>query len=789
MQRLYIFGVTILFFFNTIVSAQCPPPGFPEPGNNCPDAPVLCQNIDGYCATVNNNNVVQNFPGCPANVLNNDEWFAFFAGTTSITIQITPSNCQTSGNQGLQGGIYGGCISNIMDTQCQCEEDPFILTSPNFVVGEIYWLVIDGCAGNVCDYSVAVLDGSTVPFPPGDPGPITGPTDACVNASDSYSILPPNGATEYTWTLDPPLGTMTGGNDEDVNINWGGTAGTTDLCVQVGNFCETNPNLSCITIEVHPEPTATLSGSGKVCEQGTSNTPVELSIAFTGDAPWTFTLNTPNGPMGPITTSDNPYVFTVTDPGAYSIQNNLTSSDGDCPGMVSGNVNITETEIDVTGTPTTATCMQSNGSIDVTGASGGTAPYTFEWSNGEMTEDITDIPSGTYTVTATDANGCEGTATFEVAETANEPTVTATTTPSECGLDNGSIDVSVSGGASPYTYVWGGGETTEDLDNVPAGNYSVTVTGDDGCTTVLSIDLTNDDPPINITATIVANTTCMGGNGSISTSVSPQPAPGGGTYTYQWDTGETTPDLVDVPAGSYTVTVSTGNSCSGTATFVIPDEPDEPMVSFTTTDEICGLGNGSIDVSVSGGVPPYTFMWGGGETTEDINNIPAGTYSVTVTGANGCTGEASIAVANNEPPITVTANISPNEGCGPGNWDGEITITISPAVSPSGNPYVINWNTGETTTTISNLDPSSSYTVTVNGGGTCETIQTFNVPNQPNLLRFPRLSTLLSGLSNGSATINVSGGVQPYVIMWSNGMTNTITDVPGGSYPVTALPG
>ena len=155
--------------------AQCPPPGYPLPGDNCAQAPILCQDLNGYCNTLNNNNVVNNFPGCPANVLNNDEWFGFFAGTTSITIEIVPTNCQgAAGQVGVQAGLYDGCDGNALATQCNCTANPFILASNSFVVGQIYYIVIDGCAGDICDYTVNVLAGSTLPTPPSPPGPITG---------------------------------------------------------------------------------------------------------------------------------------------------------------------------------------------------------------------------------------------------------------------------------------------------------------------------------------------------------------------------------------------------------------------------------------------------------------------------------------------------------------------------------------------------------------------------------------------------------------------------------------
>ena len=764
-------------------NAQCPPAGFPEPGNTCPEAPVLCDDIDGYCATVNNNNIVQNFPGCPNNVLNNDEWFAFFAGTTTITLEIVPSDCDQSSNMGLQGGIYSECISNSMDLQCSCQEDPFQLTSSSFVVGEIYWLVIDGCAGNVCDYTVNVLEGSTVPFPPEDPDDIVGPTDVCVNESDEYSIPIPNYATMYDWTLDPPLGTITG-DDEDISISWGGTPGTTELCVEVSNFCEVNSNPSCVTIEVHPEPSATLSGMGEVCENGAVN-PVDLTIDFTGTPPWTFVYTIDGVAQPPITTSDNPYTLTVTDPGNYALES-VFSSAGECDGTVSGSIDILEVTLEIEAEISTATCSLENGDIDVT-VSGGEAPYTFDWSNGATTEDLEDVGPGTYTVTVTDANGCTGERPFTVDDTPNEPSVSATTTPAICGLENGDIDVTVSGGTAPYTYIWNNGETTEDLTDVEPGTYTVTVTGDDGCTSELSITLDDDQPPISINGTIVSNTTCTGGNGSIDITIDPATPPAGGSYVINWSNGETTTSLTDLPPGTYTVTVTNGTSCEGTASFTVPDDPSLIEINAFIENSTCELENGSVDVTVSGGVPPYSFEWSNGETTEDLDNIPSGSYSVTVTDDFGCTSETSFTVNNDNPPINVTADLEPNTGCDPASWDGSITITITPAVPPAAPNYTITWSTGETgVTTINDLEPGS-YTVTVEGGGACETIATFNVVDEPNE---PVINVNVvnseCGLSDGSASISVSGGVPPYTYLWSTGATGTsIDNVPAGNYSVT----
>jgi hypothetical protein len=284
MRFFYCFLASAFILLPLSLSSQCPPPGFPQPGNTCPTAPILCENLDGYCATINNSNTVQSFPGCPGWQLNNDEWFAFFAGTTSITIQVTPSNCSSGGQQGLQGGIYAGCGNpwTAMDLQCACTEDPFILSSSSFVVGQIYWFVLDGCAGNVCDYSIDVLSGSTVGVPPDNPGPISGPTTVCQGSTTTYSIAPVPGATIYDWTQTPVIGSMTE-SGVNASITWGSNTTSTQLCVEAENLCFANPNPSCITIDVVPTPTAQLSGSGFVCAGSTGT--VNLSVNFTGEGP------------------------------------------------------------------------------------------------------------------------------------------------------------------------------------------------------------------------------------------------------------------------------------------------------------------------------------------------------------------------------------------------------------------------------------------------------------------------------------------------------------------------
>lgn len=854
MKANYYLVALFSFFSLFSLRAQCPPPGFPNPGNNCVQAPILCENLDGYCATINNNNTSQSFPGCPGWTLNNDEWFAFYAGSTSITIQVTPSGCNTTpqGNSGLQGGIYAGCGPPwvAMDLQCSCTTNPFILTANNFVIGQIYWIVMDGCGGSVCDYAIDVLSGSTVGVPPANPGVVTGPATVCQGTNTSYTLPTVTGATTYTWTQTPVLGTFTDPVGNTVSLTWP-TPGTTQLCVTTSNACYANPTPSCTTVEVIPTPTATISGSGIVCNG--SSTPVPLTVTFTGTGPWTFVYRI-NGVAQPaITTSDNPYTLNVTQPGTYALQS-VSSTTGNCPGTVSGSSTVTQTNLTTTNTVVNAQCGLSNGSINLTPA-GGTVPYTFVWSGGQTSEDISNIPAGSYTVTVTSANGCTATSTitvndnpinfnisgttqpnttctppsgngsinvsvapagsytyvwsggemtedlsnlppgtytvtvsaggtctssasFTIADDPNEPVLNATPTPSTCDLLNGSINLSVSGGVAPYTFVWSGGELSEDLSNVPAGSYTVTVTGANGCTATTNVNVANNNPPINLSATTQPNTTCLPptGNGSIDLSVAPA-----GSYTYVWSNGPQTQDQSNLPPGTYTVTVSGGGSCTNTLDVTIADQPNIPLITPTVTPSTCELPNGSISVSAGSSVPPYTWLWGNGSTGTSLTNLTAGSYDVTVTGSNGCTNSANINVPNNNPTINLSATTQPNTTCLPPTGNGTIDLSVAPAGT-----YTYTWSNGPVTQDQTNLPPGT-YTVTVSAGGACTNILNVTINDQPNVpILTPVVTPSTCDLPNGSASITVSGSTTPYTYLWSNGATTpSISNQIAGPFSVT----
>ncbi|MBK8828923.1 MAG: hypothetical protein IPO26_20245 [Saprospiraceae bacterium] len=266
-------------------------------------------------------------------------------------------------------------------------------------------------------------------------------------------------------------------------------------------------------------------------------------------------------------------------------------------------------------TPNTS-CATPNGMIDLSVTPTGT--YTYAWSNGATSQDINNLMTGSYTVTVTDAT-CSSSATFMVSDNVTNPSLSTVITDATCGLSNGNIDLSVTP-TGIYIFSWSNGATSEDINNLSAGTYIVTLTGSNGCTATLSAIINNVNSSFAITSNITPNTSCTSPNGMIDLSVTPT-----GTYTYTWSNGATSEDINNMMAGSYTIIVTDATSCSNMATFTVNENVTNPSLSTVITDASCGLTNGNIDLSVTPtGI--YTFSWSNGATFEDISNLSAGTY-------------------------------------------------------------------------------------------------------------------------------------------------------------------
>ena len=345
---------------------------------------------------------------------------------------------------------------------------------------------------------------------------------------------------------------------------------------------------------------------------------------------------------------------------------------------------------------TTANC--TNGSASVYPIGGGTAPFTYVWTNGATTPTIGGLVTGLYGVTITDALGCvypssTGTITASYVYVPQSIFISApiTTSPATCAANDGAVVAFGSGGMPPYTYVWSNGATTQSQTGLSGGYYSVNVTDANGC-------IGNDGASVGVSTpiTVTYSTTpslCTAPTGTATL----HPIGGTGSYSILWYTWPVQTGLTasGLEPGTYAFKVTDAVGCIQTGSVVI-NPIDIINASFSGVSALCTSPTGSLNVYPTGGVPPYHYLWSTGATSSSISSVPAGYYSVRITDNLGCTADRYNWVSAYSP---VGLGVTPtNETCIFAN-DGKLHAT------PFGGtpPYSYAWTGGGTTSTITGL--------------------------------------------------------------------------------------
>jgi gliding motility-associated-like protein len=426
-----------------------------------------------------------------------------------------------------------------------------------------------------------------------------------------------------------------------------------------------------------------------------------------------------------------------------------------------------------------------------TNTDGGTLDYSYLWSNSEITADVSNLIAGNYSVTVTDENGCTFTDNLTLTQPAAPLALSSVIVDIDCyGNNNGSIDMTITGGTSPYTKYWSNStstvmsDTTEDVSNQYADDYTILVTDNNGCTETLVSTIDQPAAPLAITG-IVNDVNCYGLNdGAIDATVT------GGTinYSYSWSSGQGTEDLNGVVSGDYTLDVTDLNGCTESATFTII-QPAEPLNVITfTTDVLCfGGTTGSIDSEVTGGTSPYAYDWSGGETTVGIEDQLAGIYTLTITDDQGCTAFTGATIL--EPTQLVLSSVVTDASCFEYD-DGEIVITIVGGIAP----YFLNWgNQNEilleySGDTLSNLI-TNQYFVRITDDHGCLTEEFIFVGEpEPFVSTYVVTDPLCFEGNDGSIDVTITGGTLPYSSTWANGaLTEDVTNLTSGMYVYNVL--
>lgn len=405
---------------------------------------------------------------------------------------------------------------------------------------------------------------------------------------------------------------------------------------------------------------------------------------------------------------------------------------------------------------------KNDGELEIV-VTGGNSPYTYSWSNGATTASLENLSPGEYEVTVTDAIGCTKISKFLIAEPS---TINAFIVNEEC--NDGSIDLSVSGGTRPYNYQWSNGANTEDLTGLEPGYYSVIITDGRGCTAEAEITIFEVVDPITVSLQ-TTQPKCFEEKGSAQLTVKG----GSGIYSYSWSNGNRNSEAYDLLPGSYSVKVSDENGCFKMVNFSI-QEPSPLKINTVSVAQISCFGeaDGSIELNIAGGAAPYSIKWSNGQNNSRISNLVEGTYSVTVTDVNGCSKSEIYYI---EKPEELLANIKVNY-CNP---------LMDLEVSGGSKPYTYLWTDGSSSEDLKSFSEGMYYVEIVDAKG-CSIVAGVEVGKPENLnLSFETENSGCKCGSFGSINLTVAGGAGPYTYLWSNGQTTEdIKDLSAGEYLV-----
>ncbi len=529
-------------------------------------------------------------------------------------------------------------------------------------------------------------------------------------------------------------------------------------------------------------------GFGTGTFSGWSITFNDPEISYTGNFNWSPTTNMTNSntltptvcpPSGTTT-----YTLTVSDTAGCVTQSDAVNvTVQNCCGL-SATVNRTQ-----------PTCGASNGAINVTPLPAGS--YSYLWSNGATTQNLSNIPAGNYCVTITDTGTPACTFDTCIALNSNSTLAVSFTNPVNptCAGNDGSITFNLAGGTAPYnvTVDTGGAPITfpplpfpvsQSIPGLPAGTVNVTVTDAQGCIATATATLT---APANCCTFTVSSSEVQPNCGQTNGSISLTSTNGSGNYSYNWTGGQTTSAITNLGAGTYSVTItdSAYPNCFIDTSFSLSN-PNAPTISnLAVTNESCTGNDGGLTVTATGGTSPLSILWSNAATTFTITNLAAGNYNFTVTDANSCavSGNAVVGAAIGCCFLQTSASVVPPT-CGLNN--ASITVNISTAGVP---PYTYSINgVNYQTQNVFNNVASGNYNAITLDANSCSDTFAVVVPPSSNSLLVNVASTNVScfGANDGSVAANPVGGNPPYSYIWNtSAITPLLSNVSAGNYSVT----
>ena len=587
-----------------------------------------------------------------------------------------------------------------------------------------------------------------------------GKTDvSCYGGANGTATVVPTGGTgayTYSWDTTPVQTTATA---------TGLAAGTYTVTVMDANSCTTTRSF---TIMQPTAPLSTIEGTKQntSCNRGANG--VAQVIASGGTKNYTYSWNTTPVQTTPTATGLTAGTYTVTVTDANGCQTTRDFVISEPPALVAS-----------IGAQSDVSCNGGTNGYATVDVVGGTGTYTYSWApSGGTAATASGLAPGTYTVTVTDGNSCQTTQSFTILQ---PPILSATKSHTDVlcnGGATGTATVTASGGNGSYTYSWApSGGTAATATGLTQGIYTCRITDGKGCFLTESFTI-NQPPALTATPSKIDATCTTGGEAGVT------PAGGAGGYTYLWTPGnETTQTISNLAAGNYSCLITDANGCTITKNFTI-GTTNTLVATTSQTDLDCnGINTGSASVVPSGATGPFTYAWSpSGGNSDTATNLAAGNYSVTITSGNGCSIVKNFTI-NAPPAIVITKNSQTDVSCNGGS-NGSIGVTVAGGTGA----YTYSWAPSGGTAATANGLQAGTYTLTVTDANSCIQTQTFTI-TEPDALNTTTSKTDVScnGGTNGSATVNVTGGTGAYTYSWApfGGTSATATGLSAGTYTVT----
>lgn len=727
--------------------------------------------VDATCANTNNGSITLNVAGGAANYsfLWND------GGATQNRSNLAPgnysvvvtdaNNCSGSASFTIQANSTISVASQVSNATCGNANGSAILNvsggngnysfnwsngaqSQNLinVIGGNYQVTVSD--NNACSAIANVQIGSSNTIQ----ATISSTNVACHGGQtgSATAIVNGNGNFSFAWS-----------NGQTGAAQYNLSAGNYTVTVSDANQCSATAS---VTIT---EPAAPLNASFSKTDVSCGNAlSGSAQILVSGGSPnYSFTWNVPNISGGVATgLAAGNYDVTITD------ANN-------CTAFVTFIIE-EEQGLSLSATTTPVSCNAGNDGIVNISATGGNGNYSFIWSNTATSASIQNLSSGIYSVTVTDGKGCSASTNVQVTEPLP---ISIFETHSDIACNSlGSIDVNVSGGNGNYQFMWSDNVTTQNRNNLTAGNYSLVVVDAKQCSAILNVAISNNSNPLTINENII-QPKCFSELGSITLNVSGS----NGNLNFIWSDGFSSKDRNNLTAGNYSVTVADNAGCSATKSFNI-SEPELLKINAQISHISCnGNGSdGSISLTVSGGVGNYSYKWNDNVIAKNRTNLSAGNYSVTVHDGNNCSAVNSFTLQNT---TALLVNSQKNDPLCFGSNNGSISLLVS---GGDGN-YSFIWSNNVSNSSLASNLSAGLYSVTITDGKGCTSIENFSL-SQPDSIQLSIISTpnVCFGSPDGTAVLTASGGVSPFQYSIKllnssseiNRITNEFTELSAGSY-------